>query len=327
MHYYNLIDKKDSNDPLSKIIHFSTEENAWDGFIDSMGEKEDYRVPGLQHRYPETALLIVNERCFCCCRYCFRKRFFTHNKESSEVVRDIDDVINYIKNHKEITNVLLSGGDPFIESTETLTQLLADINKIDHIQYVRIGTKSLAFSPQRILDDSVLLKDFSKLSKIKPIYVIAHFDHPNEISEETNQAVSKLLENGIQVLSHAVLLKGINDNEAVLKELFLKMIRSKIIPYYIFQAIPILRATHFQVPLEEGLDIFNAANRNLSGMNKKARFIIPHYIGKVELLGKDEKHYYLKHQQARDKTKSGLLFKVKKQAGRVWFDSDEIQYL
>lgn len=326
-HYLKLIDKKNPDDPLKKIVLPSIQEMNLEGLPDTMGEKEDYKIQGLQHRYPQTALIIVNDFCASYCRYCFRKRLFNPEKLDDENIHNIEEALEYIKQHKEITNVLFSGGDPLMASSKKLKKILNIIQAIRHIQYVRIGTKIPAFLPQRILEDNELLNTFSEFNKSKPLYIVSHFDHPNEISKETSQAVSKLLGNGLSVLSYIVLLKDVNDNKEILSDLLSKLVQNRIIPYYIFQAMPVVGSTHFQVSLEDGIEIFNEKMQTLSGLSKKIRFIIPHYVGKVEFLGKDNSYFYMRHHQARDVSKVGKLFKVKKAGNKFWFNSNEITYL
>lgn len=326
-HYLGLIDKSNPNDPLKKIVLPTVQEMNFEGFPDTMGEKGDYKIQGLQHRYPQTALIIVNDYCASYCRYCFRKRLFNPENLDDENIRNVEEALEYIKQHKEITNVLFSGGDPLMAATNKLRKILNILGKIDHVQYVRIGTKIPAFLPQRILEDDDLLNVFSEFNKSKPLSIVSHFDHPNEISEETSQSVLKLLGNGLTVFSQIVLLKGVNDTKNVLSHLLSKLIQNRIIPYYVFQAMPVIGSTHFQIPLDEAIDIFNDATRMLSGINKKVRFIIPHYIGKVEFLGKDNDHFYMKHHQARDASKVGRLFKLPKVDNKFWFDANDIVYL
>ncbi len=326
-HYLNLIDCDNPSDPLKKIILPSIQEMNFEGFEDTMGEQEDYKIQGLQHRYPETALIIVNDFCASYCRYCFRKRLFNPESLDDESIRNVEHALEYIKQHPEINNVLFSGGDPLMASSKKLKKILDILKKIKHVQYVRIGTKIPAFLPQRIIEDNELLDTFYDFNKSKPLFIVSHFDHANEISTETKEAVLKLLERGISVLSHVVLLRNINDDKETLKKLLCKLVENRIIPYYIFQAMPVIGSTHFQVTLEKGIDVFNEAIQSVSGINKKIRFIIPHYVGKVEFIGKGEGYLFMKHHQARDASKIGRLFKIKITEGKTWFNANEIIYL
>ena len=178
--------------------------------------------------------------------------------------------------------------------------------------------------PQRIYEDDELIKIFKEINKQKPIYIISHFDHPNEISKETGIAIDKLIENGLEIMGHAVLLKDINCNEKTLTELLNKMIQFKISPYYIFHTMPVIGTEHFQVTLKNGIDTVNAASKHLSGLNKHFKYIIPHYIGKTEFLGYDKQYFYFKQHQARITENVGRLFKVKFDESKTWFEEKEM---
>jgi L-lysine 2,3-aminomutase len=192
---------------------------------------------------------------------------------------------------------------------------------------VRIGSKIPVFLPQRILEDEQLVNALATFNQSKPLYIVAHFDHPNEISDETKKLTLKLAMHGITVFGQIVLLKDVNSDKHILSKLLEKLIEIRVIPYYIFHTMPVAGAGHFQVPLEEGFQIVNGATQMVSGLSKKIRFIIPHYIGKVEFLGYDHEYYYMKHHQARDSTRAGLLFKVNKKGNKYWFNAEDVIYL
>lgn len=326
-HYHSLIDKTNPNDPLLRIVAPHPEELSDRGLQDTMGEHLDYIVQGVQHRYPATALLLVSDMCASYCRFCFRKRIFNTQTIEKETIGDLDMAIAYIESHKEITNVLLSGGDPLINSTNRLRRILGKLAKIRHVQAVRIGTKVPAFLPQRILEDEKLLDLFEEFATLKPLFVITHFDHKREISPFAEQSVQMLLKRGVQVLSQTVLLKGVNDNEESLQGLFEAMIRARIEPYYLFHPMPVIGAQHFQVPLAKGWQLVAGAQRKLSGLHKRYRYILPHFVGKLEFLGFDTEHYYLRYQEARDPQLTGKLARVDRVANEYWFDKKSIQDL
>ncbi len=323
-HYLSLINDNDVNDPLKKIVAPQNAELINFGVEDIMGEHEDYKVKGLQHRYPETALLIINNFCASYCRYCFRKRIFNPLNIEDERITDIEPAIAYISKHKEINNVLFSGGDPLVSSAKKLASIFNLLANIKHLKFVRIGTKVPAFLPQRIYEDSDLLEIFEKFNLVKPLYLVTHFDHANEISKETSFAIKALLDRGIESMGHVVLLKDINDNVDTMTALLNKMIEFKISPYYIFHAMPVTGTEHFQLSIKHGIDVIKTASKNLAGMNKHFKYIMPHYIGKTEVLGYDSNYFYFRQHQARIKENIGRLFKIKFQEDKTWFEETEI---
>lgn len=323
-HYLSLINANDVNDPLKKIVAPQNAELINFGVEDIMGEHEDYKVKGLQHRYPETALLLINNYCASYCRFCFRKRIFNPMNIEDERIKDIEPAIDYIKQHKEITNVLFSGGDPFVSSAKKLGSILDLLTYIEHLKYVRIGTKVPAFLPQRIYEDNELLEVLSNFNKKKPLYIVTHFDHANEISKETATSINVLLERGIESLGHVVLLKDINDDVVTMAELLNKMIQFKISPYYIFHAMPVTGTEHFQLTIKHGIDVIKMASKKLAGLNKHFKYIIPHYIGKTEVIGYDSNYFYFRQHQARKTENVGRFFKIKFEESKTWFEEKEI---
>jgi KamA family protein len=188
-YYQSLIDWNDPNDPIRRIAMPQAGEidPASDWSLDASGEDSYTIVPGLQHKYENTALLLINDVCGAYCRFGFRKRLFM--RENGEVTRDISAGIEYIKAHSEITNVLLTGGDPLILSTEILEKIIGEIRKIDHVKIIRIGSKTPAFNPFRILGDPSLLEMLSRHSTPqKRIYLMAHFNHPRELTDVAVEA-------------------------------------------------------------------------------------------------------------------------------------------
>lgn len=323
-HYLSLINDADVNDPLKKIVAPQNAELINFGVEDIMGEHEDYKVKGMQHRYPETALLLINNYCASYCRFCFRKRIFNPLNIEDERIKDIEPAIDYIKQHKEITNVLFSGGDPFVSSAKKLDSILNLLADIKHLKYVRIGTKVPAFLPQRIYEDNEFLEVLGNFNKKKPLYIVTHFDHANEISKETARSINVLLDREIESLGHIVLLKGINDNIDAMTDLLNKMIQFKISPYYIFHAMPVIGTEHFQLTIKHGIDVIKTASKKLAGLNKHFKYIIPHYIGKTEVISYDSKFFYFRQHQARKTENVGRFFKIKFDENKTWFEENEI---
>ena len=195
-YYLSLIDKEDKNDPIRKMIIPSVLELNPTGLYDQSGEKENTKTPGLQHKYRETALILSTNRCTAYCRFCFRKRLV--GLPNTEIIKRFNDAVKYIKKHKEINNVLISGGDPLILPTKILREFLAKLSSIPHLDFIRIGSRVPVAFPQRITADKSLLNLFKKYSrKDRRIYIVTHFNHPTEITEKSIKAVDKLIQSDV----------------------------------------------------------------------------------------------------------------------------------
>ncbi|MCC7568651.1 MAG: KamA family radical SAM protein [Candidatus Methanofastidiosa archaeon] len=318
-YYLSLIDPDNPNDPLRKIVVPSVEEETVTGTLDTSGEKESTKAVGLQHKYGQTALVLTTHRCPAYCRYCFRRRLVGLTER--EIVRNIDDSVAYVREHEEITNVLLSGGDPLSLETHIIEHYLRSFLDIPHLRYIRIGSRIPVVLPERIYGDAALMSLFKSYSKAdKRVHVVTHFNHPNELTPQSERAVDALLSAGVPMHNQSVLLAGINDDPAILTELFVRLTGIGVIPYYLFQCRPVKRVTHFQVPLVRGIDIVREVERSLDGISKRFRYIMSHWEGKVEVLTYDEKYLYFKYHQARDPAKVGTFFKEPIRKKAVWLD-------
>lgn len=316
--YLSLINKDDKNDPLIKTFVPSTEELIVSGEYDTSGEQENTKVPGLQHKYSQTALLLATNNCFSYCRFCFRKRLV--GLPNKEVLHRLDDAVNYVQEHKEINNVLISGGDPLTLPNKVLGKFLERFSQIKHLDFIRIGTRAHVSSLERILD-SELLDLFKEYSKKKTIYLVSHFEHPREITEGTKKATSKFLESGVVTNNQTVLLKGINNEPSVLAELMEKLVSIRINPYYVFQCRPVKRVKHhFQVPLVKGYEIVEEAKSNLNGHSKRFKYVMSHKTGKIEIVGVLGDEIYFKYHQAKNPEDSGRFFKKKIKENASWLD-------
>lgn len=319
-YYLGLINWDDKNDPIRRIVVPCAEEledNEW-GAIDPSGENLYTKIPGMQHKYTDTALLLVSSACGGLCRYCFRKRLFMEHREN-EALRDIDGAVDYIKNHKEIKNVLLTGGDPLMLGTAKLRSIIEKLSQIDHLQTIRIGTKMLSYNPYRVIDDADLqnmVKEYS--SADKRLYFMLHFCHPRELSEEAVTAVSILLRCGATLLNQHPLLAGINDKPAVIAELHEKLARTGVAPYYVFQVRPTIGNKPYSVPMAESCRIFNEARRQMPGIAKRARLTMSHKTGKIELLGGNEKKMYVKYHRAADLNDMDKVKELKLKKDQYW---------
>ncbi len=299
-YYLSLINWDDPDDPIRKIAIPQLEELEEWGSVDASHEADYTKMQGLQHKYPDTALFLVTNVCGTYCRFCFRKRlFFDHNEETLRP--DISEDIEYIRSHPEITNVLLTGGDPLILSTPQLEKIISQLREIDHVKIIRIGSKIPASNPYRILDDPSLLEMISKYSfPDRRIYVITQFNHPRELTDVAIEALDKLRRAGAELANQTPLMRGINDKPEVLKELFQKLSFVGNPPYYVFQVRPTVGNKPFAVPIVEGFKIFQRAIADVSGLAKRARFVMSHHTGKIEIMGLfDNKLVLRRHRTAK----------------------------
>ena len=216
-YYLSLINWKDPKDPIRQMAIPSLDELNLEGFYDTSGEAENTKMPGLQHKYAQTALILATNRCAMYCRHCFRKRLI--GLPSEEILSRFDDAADYISNHDEINNVLISGGDPLVLSNEIIERFLKTLMEIDHIDFIRFGSRVPVTLPSR-LNDPALLALFRKYSRLdKRIYVVTQFNHPREITPQSISAVNNLLKSGVLVNNQTVLLKSVNDDSSTLSSL------------------------------------------------------------------------------------------------------------
>ncbi len=254
------------------------------------------------------------------CRHCFRKRLVGLNNDKT--VENFKAAAKYIAEHKEITNVVISGGDPMMLPTSVLRPMLEALRDIDHLNFVRIGTRSPVVYPLRLMEDELidLLREFNHH---KTLFIPTHFNHPREITPEAEAAVRRLRNTGASVQNQAVLLKGVNDCVETLEQLMNGLVLIGINPYYLYQCMPVARVRHhFQVPLKKGIDLVDEARRRLDGYAKRFRFILGHDIGKIEVCGHVGDKLILKQIHARkgeEKQASTLLIRQLNDTGG-WLD-------
>lgn len=318
-HYASLINWKDPNDPIRRMAVPSCDELNLEGCCDTSGEVENTKIPGLQHKYTETALILATNVCATYCRYCFRKRLV--GLPTEETVKRLEDAAEYINNHPEINNVLVSGGDPLMLSNETIARLLNVLTKIPHLNFIRFGSKVPVTFPIR-LKDKGLLNIFKKYSKSnKRIYIVTQFNHPKEISPPSISAANDLIKSGVLLSNQTVLLKGVNDDPAILANLMNKLASIGVIPYYVFQCRPVERVKyHFQVPMCEGLRIVEKAKANCNGLSKRFKYVMSHITGKIEILGIIKGEIYFKYHEAKNRKNIGVMFKRRVNEKAGWLD-------
>lgn len=335
-YYLSLIRVHDSDDPIRRMCIPSEAEFDLAGFADTSGESSSTVLPGLQHKYPETALVLSTNQCAVYCRHCFRRRFVGVSHD--ETVRDIDEVAAYIKNHPEITNVLLSGGDVLMNSNETIRRYLEAFSNLDHVKTVRLASRMPVVLPQRITNDNELIGILEEVGKRKQLHAVTQFNHPAEITSESRAAVRELLHAGVPVRNQTVLLKGVNDDPATLVQLMDGLVGIGVAPYYVFQCRPTTGVKNqFQVPLQRGCQIVEQARMHLSGLAKSFRFIMSHDWGKIEILGsideggmisasQTEAHPVLfKFHQARESECLGRIFSVDVDPELCWLDEAHLR--
>jgi lysine 2,3-aminomutase len=236
-------------------------------------------VPGLVHRYSDRALLIATATCSAYCRHCTRKRI-AGSRESSISSRRLRQVTAYLQAHREITDVIVSGGDPFTMATEALEMVLAALRAVESVQIIRIGTRVPVTMPMRITDELTAM-----LRKYHPIWVNTHFNHPNELTPESTAACARLVDAGIPLGNQTVLLRGVNDQPATISDLCRGLVSSRVRPYYLFQCDLVRGVEHFRTPLSRGLEIMEYLRGRLSGLAIPT-FVVdaPHGGGKIPLL-------------------------------------------
>lgn len=318
-YYLSLIDWEDTKDPIRRLIVPTPEELEPWGRLDPSSEHLYTRAPGLQHKYRETALLLVSDLCGGLCRYCFRKRLFI--EDAREVNRDVSEGLAYIRDHPEITNVLLTGGDPLVLDTGRLRDILARLREIEHVRIIRIGTKMLAYDPYRIINDPALLDMIREYSQgEKSIYIMAQFSHPRELTDVACRGVALLQDAGAVIMNQTPLIRGINDDPAVLSRLLGRLSFIGVNPYYVFQCRPTTGNRPFAVPVEESYRIFERARATCSGLSKQARFVMSHATGKIEVVGKTEGLTFFKYNQAADPEDIGRFMVYKSNPEAYWFD-------
>ena len=307
-YYLNLIDKNNNADPIRKMCIPASAESNEGGMEDQSGEAGNTVVTGMQHKYRQTALILTTNQCSMYCRHCFRKRLV--GSTSDEIASHIPEMVEYVQNHPEINNVLLSGGDALINTDEAIERYLEAFCRLDQLDFIRIGTRTPVVLPMRIYDDPELLEILRKYCAIKQIIIVTHFNHPKELTPEAKRAALALHEAGCIIRNQTVLLRGINDTPEVLACLQNKLLSFRIIPYYIFQCRPAKGVIHeFQVSLRKGSEIVEEARKLMNGQSKDTYYVMSHRTGKIEILGTmpDGKMLFRYH-QAKDSRDQSRIF-------------------
>ena len=272
-YYARLLSTLPQGHPLFKCILPSAIEKKSVELLPNFKKEEEFShgIKGLRIELNGRATIIMTQFCPNHCRYCFRK-YYVNIGKGTLTLSDIDKVVEYIRNDEATTEVCLSGGEPLVSSDETLEYLFTAMSSIQHVKVMRIFTRSLAVLPMRITQNLV------KILKIFPtLYIIGHFDHKDELTEDTIRACRTLTDNGIPVVSSTVLLKGVNDSAQALGDLFTKCVQNKIKPLYLYHCVPAMGVKHFMTTVELGTEIIADLYSNMSALS------IPLYA--VPLLG------------------------------------------
>ena len=227
--------------------------------IDPLGEDSHMPVPGLVHRYPDRVLLLVVEVCAMYCRFCTRSRVVGTSAGFSRPA-NIDVAIDYIKAHRKIRDVLISGGDPLTLSDDRLGEVLSKLKAIPHVEFVRIGTRNPVTLPYRVTESLCAV-----LKKQKPVWMSLHFNHPKEVTAPVKKACGMLADAGVPLGSQTVLMKGINDRAAIMKKLFHELLKIRVRPYYIYQCDAVKGTAHFRTPVSAGLQIIEKLRGHTTG--------------------------------------------------------------
>ncbi len=282
-YYMSLIDADNPNQQLRKtvipvsveFVHSSGEDP------DPLGENPDMAAPGLVHKYPDRVLFLTTKFCSTHCRYCTRSRVISDKTgEYSFSTSQWEKAAQYIEGHPEVRDCLLSGGDPLSIDDDKLEWLLARLHSINHLEFIRIGTKIPVVLPQRITSKLVKM-----LHKYHPLWMSIHFTHPDELTPEVLEACARLADAGIPLGSQTVLLKGINDDINVIKPLMQGLLKARVKPYYLLQCDPVCGSAHFRTPVEKGLELIRQLRGHTTG------YAVPQFAidspgggGKVTLL-------------------------------------------
>lgn len=297
-YYMSLIDGQNPNDPLRKtVIPLNGEFIFTEGESeDPLGEEPNRPAKAIVHRYPDRVLLLATGTCSVYCRYCTRSRLVGDAAEYAPDMKVLKEGIEYIKQHSEVRDVLITGGDPLTLSDDKLDWILSEVRKIPHVEFIRIGTKVPMVLPQRITKDLCKI-----LKKYHPLWMSIHVMHPTEITGEVSNALARLADAGLPLGSQTVLLKDVNDDVETLKTLMQKLLMNRVKPYYLFHCDPISGSAHLRTTVEKGLEMIQGLRGHTTG------YAVPHYAidiagkgGKValvpnQILGREENQIVVKN--------------------------------
>jgi lysine 2,3-aminomutase len=283
-YYFSLINPEDANDPIRlQSVTSPLEMQNPSGFEleDPLEEDKDAPVPGLTHRYPDRCLVVTTHVCTMYCRFCTRKRATMVRGGWDAISRNDERMIEYIRDHSEIRDVIVSGGDPLTLPVTKLKFFLDSLKAIKHVDVVRIGTRVPVTLPQKLYDQDLI----DLLASAEKVWIQTHFNHPREITPEAARVCNALLRAGMPVNNHTVLLKGVNDSLETMRNLMRGLLRIKVRPYYLFHCDPVIGAGHFRTSVWKGLEIMEGLRGHLSGLGIPTYVVdSPHGGGKIPLM-------------------------------------------
>lgn len=260
--YYASLAGDDPQDSIRQILmpqRFEFEEGLQQ-MLDPLGERKNNPAPRVIHRYSDRVLFLVTDICSVYCRFCTRKHF-TGQEQAFIRNDEYEQALSYIRSHPGIREVILSGGDPLTISDAQLDRVLGDLRSIDHVEIIRIGTRMPVVCPMRVTDELVAI-----LRKHKPVFLMSHFNHPNELTAEAAAALEKFVDNGVPVMNQMVLLNGINNHPAIVQALNRRLVYLRVKPYYMFQCDPSQGTDHLRTSVEDSLEIQKELWGHLSGL-------------------------------------------------------------
>jgi lysine 2,3-aminomutase len=281
-YYLSLVRRDDPNDPvlLQSLPSFDEILSAGTGEPDPLDEKDDSPVPGLVHRYPDRALLVITDICPLLCRHCTRKREWDGGNWWIRRRPELEAALDHLRKTKSIRDVIISGGDPLTVDNDGLEWILAQLRSIPHIEMIRFGTRFPVVLPQRIDEGFTRICD-----KYGPIWLNTHFNHPNEVTPEAGRAVRELLRAGVPVNNQCVLLRGINDTVETQLRLSHELLKIRVRPYYLFHADDVSGTEHLRTPVETGIKIIEGMRGHTSGLGVPTFVVdVPGGGGKIPLM-------------------------------------------
>ena len=279
-YYASLIDPHDPACPIRRqCVPQSVEADEVPGDLrDPLGEEANEVAPHLVQRYPDRALLLATDRCSVYCRFCTRSRM-VGNGGGTRSLTSLEPAFEYLRAHPEVQEVIVSGGDPLVMKSERIEALLSELASIESIGNVRVASRTPVTLPQRITPD------LCRALRAHPAtWLMTHFNHPKELTDESKRACAMLVDHGIPVMNHTVLLRGVNDDASTLEQLFRGLVRMRVRPYYLLQADPVRGTGHLRTSIATGLSIMEALQGRLSGI-ALPRYIVdtPNGRGKVPM--------------------------------------------
>ena len=306
-------------DPMwNQYVPTMQELDVIDGVVDSLDEDGDSPVPNITHRYPDRVLFLVSPVCASYCRFCTRRRKVGDPEKIP--LNQYDSAFEYIAAHPEIRDVILSGGDPMMLADRRLEYIFQRLRAIPHVEIIRIGSRITSHLPERITPEFCEM-----VKKYHPVYMNTHFDHPSELTPAAVAALGRLADAGVPLGCQTVLLRGVNDDPAIMKELMQKLMKARVRPYYIYMADQVAGGEHFRTTVEKGLEIVKALRGWTSGL------AVPHFVidapgggGKVPLLPEYVEEINEDEVVFRNYEGKRFVYKQPRQPASVGCDADDV---